>query len=53
MSVADHPARVWRDEISTGWLVLLTSLVGIAAGTTSLLFYGVGVFFEPLQREFA
>jgi hypothetical protein len=49
MSVAEHPARIWRDEISTGWLVLLTSLVGIAAGTTSLLFYGVGVFFEPLQ----
>jgi MFS family permease len=52
MSVADHPARIWRDEISTGWLVLLTSLVGIGAGATSLLFYSVGVFFEPLQREF-
>jgi MFS family permease len=52
MSVAVHPARIWRDEISAGWLVLLTSLVGIGAGATSLLFYSVGVFFEPLQREF-
>ena len=35
-----------------GWLVLVTSLLGIAAGAASLLFYSIGVFFEPLQREF-
>jgi hypothetical protein len=32
--------------------VLLTSLIGIAGGASSLLFYSIGVFFEPLQREF-
>jgi MFS family permease len=52
MSTAEDSAKVWTDEISNGWLILLTSLIGIAAGASSLLFYSIGVFFEPFQREF-
>jgi MFS family permease len=44
--------RVWRREIGEGWFVLVTSLLGVAVGAASLLFYSLGVFFEPLQREF-
>ena len=52
MSAVESPAKVWRHEISDGWRILLTSLVGIAVGAASLLFYSIGVFFEPFQREF-
>lgn len=52
MSAVEGSAKVWRHEISNGWLVLLTSLIGIAVGAASLLFYSIGVFFEPFQREF-
>lgn len=52
MSTVENSAKVWTDEIGNGWPVLLTSLVGIAAGASSLLFYSIGVLFEPFQREF-
>jgi MFS family permease len=52
MSALDDSTRRSRREIREGWLVLLTSLVGIAAGAASLLFYSIGVFFEPLHGEF-
>jgi MFS family permease len=48
----DESAGAWKREMGDGWLVLVTSLFGIAVGAASLLFYSIGVFFEPLQREF-
>ncbi|WP_426414156.1 MFS transporter [Bradyrhizobium ganzhouense] len=44
--------KVRKQEIAEGWLVLVTSLFGIAVGAASLLFYSIGVFFEPFQHEF-
>jgi predicted MFS family arabinose efflux permease len=44
--------KVRKQEIAQGWLVLVTSLFGIAVGAASLLFYSIGVFFEPFQHEF-
>ncbi|WP_370205742.1 MFS transporter [Bradyrhizobium diazoefficiens] len=48
----DESANAWKREMGNGWLVLVTSLFGIAVGAASLLFYSIGVFFEPLQHEF-
>jgi predicted MFS family arabinose efflux permease len=48
----EQSTKVWKREISEGWFVLVTSLFGIAVGASSLLFYSIGVFFEPFQREF-
>ena len=52
MSVVQVSTRAWKDVVVTGWFILATSLLGIAAGATALLFYSVGVFFEPFQKEF-
>jgi len=52
LSTLEESAGAGRRELGDGWLVLVTSLLGIAAGAASLLFYSIGVFFEPLQREF-
>jgi len=52
LSTVSEPTKIWKREIGEGWLVLLTSLFGIGVGAASLLFYSIGVFFEPFQREF-
>lgn len=52
MTIVAETPRVWKREIGKGWFVLVTSLFGIAVGAASLLFYSIGVFFEPFQREF-
>ncbi|MCP3461659.1 MFS transporter [Bradyrhizobium sp. CCGUVB23] len=52
MSLIDHPVGLRKHEITRGWFILAMALVGIAVGASSLLFYSIGVFFEPLQREF-
>lgn len=52
MSIISESTKPWKREIAGGWLVLVTSLFGIAVGAASLLFYSIGVFFEPFQREF-
>jgi len=52
LSIIEESTKVWKREINDGWLILVTSLFGIAVGAASLLFYSIGVFFEPFQREF-
>jgi MFS family permease len=52
LSVVGQSTQIWKREIGEGWFVLVTSLFGIAVGAASLLFYSIGVFFEPFQHEF-
>ncbi|MDE5444686.1 MFS transporter [Bradyrhizobium sp. CSA207] len=52
MTIVGESPKVSKREIGEGWFVLVTSLFGIAVGAASLLFYSIGVFFEPFQREF-
>lgn len=40
-------------EMAAGWPLLVAATLGCGAGTSSLLFYSLGVFVEPLQRHFA
>jgi predicted MFS family arabinose efflux permease len=52
LSIIGESTKVWKREIGEGWIILVTSLFGIAVGAASLLFYSIGVFFEPFRREF-
>ncbi len=52
VSAIESSVKETAGEIRAGWLILVTSLVGISAGASSLLFYSIGVFFEPFQRDF-
>jgi MFS family permease len=52
LSAIGESTKVWKREIGEHWFILLTSLFGIGVGAASLLFYSIGVFFEPFQREF-
>jgi len=52
LPAVDEAPNAWKHEIREGWLILVTSLFGIAVGAASMLFYSLGMFFEPLQREF-
>lgn len=39
-------------ELTRGWRVLLTSTVGNAMGSSTMLFYSFGVLIAPIQKEF-
>ena len=39
-------------EFRQGWPVILGAAMGVGAGMTGMVFYTLGLFFEPLAREF-
>ncbi|OCI90903.1 hypothetical protein A6U85_25335 [Agrobacterium sp. 13-626] len=41
-----------RTEFSRGWPKVLTGLVGVGLGSTSIFIYTQGLFIKPLQAEF-
>lgn len=46
-------ASAWKTELAGNWPLLVAATLGCGVGTSSLLFYGLGVFVEPLQQHFA
>lgn len=40
------------DEFRRGWLVLLAATLGSASGLSSLPFYSLGLFIQPLGKEY-
>ncbi|KAF1036151.1 MAG: hypothetical protein GAK33_04154 [Burkholderia lata] len=52
MSRIQSRAAAWRTELSRGWPILLAATIGCGAGMSSLPFYSLGSFVEPLNHAF-
>ncbi len=55
MTLHDTEMRAMRPsqdtgELTAGWRVLVASMLGLGLGSSSLLFYTIGLFAVPLQR---
>lgn len=47
--IADTQAR---EELRSGWLIVLAAALAIGVGTMGIGFYSLGLFVQPLQAEF-
>ncbi|WP_207005021.1 MFS transporter [Trinickia mobilis] len=52
MNIKKTQDPVWLAELACGWPVLLAATIGCGAGMSSLPFYSLGSFVEPLNHAF-
>jgi MFS family permease len=47
-----HNEQVFADRVTRGWVILMTSVMGIAVSFGSLVIFAFGVFIKPLSDQF-
>jgi MFS family permease len=49
---ARHNKQVFADRVTRGWVIVMTSVMGIAVSFGSLVIFAFGVFIKPLSDQF-
>ncbi len=52
MTIATTTEPLTRPRFHYGWVIVLTSMLGLSIGVQSVMNYTAGIFFTPLRAEF-